>query len=255
MFAEEWRTEALDANGLALPGQQDALIEAVAAANPRTVVVLETGGPVTMPWLAGVPAVLAAWYPGIGGGEAIAAILFGRVNPSGRLPITFPAGEGQLPRPKQSDQTILASSPACRSRAALSRSRMTWKARMSAIAGLPARGRAPLFRFGFGLSYTRFALSDLSVERRGDELLASLTVTNVGKRNGIDTPQIYVSLPGPAGFVPRLAAFARVQLEPGESRRVALADRSPAPRPLRRRSRTIPHRSRRVRVRRRRGRG
>ena len=84
------------------------------------------------------------------------------------------------------------------------------------------QGLNPLFRFGFGLSYTRFALSDLSVERKDGALVASLTVTNVGRRSGTDTPQIYVSLPGPAGFVPRLAAFARVRLEPGESRRVTL---------------------------------
>ena len=84
---------------LTLPDDQDALIAAVAAANPRTVVVLQTGGPVLMPWLDHVQAVLEAWYPGSAGGEAIANILFGRVNPSGHLPVTFPRGEDQLPRP------------------------------------------------------------------------------------------------------------------------------------------------------------
>ena len=93
---------------------------------------------------------------------------------------------------------------------------------MSGNRWVARQGQSPLFRFGHGLSYTRFTLSDLQVERRGDDLLASLTVTNVGQRKGIDTPQIYVSLPGPTGFVPRLAAFDRVQLEPGESRRVVM---------------------------------
>src|SRR6202044_3532771 len=83
-----------------LPRGQDRLVEAVTAANPRTVVVLETGGPVLMPWLEKAPAVLEAWYPGQKGGEAIAEILSGAVNPSGRLPITFPASEAQLPRPR-----------------------------------------------------------------------------------------------------------------------------------------------------------
>jgi beta-glucosidase len=222
VFAEEWRTEALDARGLALPGHQDALIEAVAAANPRTVVVLETGGPVTMPWLARVPAVLAAWYPGIAGGEAIAAILFGRINPSGRLPITFPAGEGQLPRPMQSDSTTLASSPGLPIKGSIVQISYDVEGSDVGYRWFARQGQTPLFRFGFGLSYTQFALSDLLVERRDDGLSASLTVTNVGKRSGVDTPQIYVSLPGPAGFVPRLAAFTRVRLEPGESRRVTM---------------------------------
>ncbi len=222
LFAEEWRTEALDARGLALPGHQDALIEAVAAANPRTIVVLETGGPVTMPWLDRVPAVLAAWYPGIAGGEAIAAILSGRVNPSGRLPITFPAAEEQLPRPLQSDPTTLASSPGLPIKGGIIQISYDVEGSDVGYRWFARQGQKPLFPFGFGLSYTRFTLSDLSVERTGDTLSASLTVTNAGKRSGVDTPQIYASLPGPEGFVPRLAAFTRVTLEPGESRRVTL---------------------------------
>jgi beta-glucosidase len=222
VFAEEWRTEALDATGLALPGHQNALIEAVAAVNPRTIVVLETGGPVTMPWLDKVPAVLEAWYPGSAGGEAIASILFGRVNPAGRLPLTFPADEGQLPRPTQSDPALMASSPGRPIKGETVHIPYDVEGSDVGYRWFARQGLSPLFRFGFGLSYTQFALSDLSVERRDVALVASLTVTNVGKRSGIDTPQIYVSLPGPGGFVPRLAAFARVGLEPGESRRVAL---------------------------------
>ncbi|MEZ0167974.1 glycoside hydrolase family 3 C-terminal domain-containing protein [Microvirga sp. TS319] len=222
VFAEEWRTEALDAAGLALPGHQNELIEAIATVNPRTIVVLETGGPVTMPWLDKVPAVLEAWYPGSAGGEAIASTLFGKVNPAGRLPLTFPMDEGQLPRPTQSDPALMASSPGRPIKGGIVRIPYDVEGSDVGYRWFARQGLNPLFHFGFGLSYTRFALSDLSVERREGALLASLTVTNVGKQPGTDTPQIYVSLPGPAGFVPRLAAFGRVRLEPGESRRVTL---------------------------------
>ena len=99
VFATQWTTEGLDVPDLNLPNAQDALIAAVTAANPHTIVVLETGGPVLMPWLDKTAAVLEAWYPGIKGGEAIADVLFGDVNPSGRLPITFPASLEQTPRP------------------------------------------------------------------------------------------------------------------------------------------------------------
>ena len=97
---DQWMTESADAPSLNLPGAQDQLIEAVTCANPRTAVVLETGGPVLMPWLEQTAAVLEAWYPGQKGGEAIAEILSGAANPSGRLPVTFPASEDQLPHPK-----------------------------------------------------------------------------------------------------------------------------------------------------------
>src|SRR6185295_18224054 len=100
VFATQWTTEGFDLPDLSLPNGQDALIAAVAEANHNTIVVLETGGPVLMPWLDKTAAVIAAWYPGARGAEALASILFGEINPSGRLPITFPASESQLPRPK-----------------------------------------------------------------------------------------------------------------------------------------------------------
>ncbi len=102
----------MDVPDLNLPGGQDALIAAVTAANPHTIVVLETGGPVLMPWLDKTAAVLEAWYPGIKGADAIADILFGDVNPSGRLPITFPASLDQLPRPTLDG--LLNFDPPCR---------------------------------------------------------------------------------------------------------------------------------------------
>ena len=99
VFAEQWRTEMIDAPSMALPDGQDALIEAVSAANPKVIVVLETGGPVAMPWLDHVGAVLEAWFPGQRGGAAVARVVSGAVNPSGHLPLTFPQSEAQLPRP------------------------------------------------------------------------------------------------------------------------------------------------------------
>ncbi|MFC6478179.1 glycoside hydrolase family 3 C-terminal domain-containing protein [Pseudomonas asuensis] len=111
VFAQQWTAESVDVKDLSLPDNQDALIEAVAKANPKTTVVLETGGPVKMPWLGKVSAVVEAWYSGSKGGEAIASVLFGRVNPSGRLPITFPQDETQLPRPNMRDPATTTSNP------------------------------------------------------------------------------------------------------------------------------------------------
>ena len=131
IFATQWMIEGEDAPDLSLPNGQDALIEAVIAANPKTIVVLETGGPVTMPWLSKAGAVIEAWYPGAKGGDAIADILFGDVNPSGRLPVTFPASEAQLPRPP-------FPAAAC-PRTPNSTSITISKAPMSATAGMPPK--------------------------------------------------------------------------------------------------------------------
>jgi beta-glucosidase len=100
VFVTQWMSEGQDSATLSLPDNQDALVAAVAAANPNTIVVLENGGPVSMPWAANVKGILESWYPGIGGGQAIANILFGRVNPSGKLPVTFAATEADLPHPQ-----------------------------------------------------------------------------------------------------------------------------------------------------------
>ncbi|PQZ84512.1 glycosyl hydrolase [Brevundimonas sp. MYb46] len=208
-------TEAFDSPDLSLPRGQDDLIAAVAAANPRTVVVLETGNPVLMPWLESVPAVLQAWYPGQRGGEAIARLLTGVVSPSGRLPMTFPRGVEQLPRvavdgydPKA---TLFSPEPAPFSTDYHEGSDVgyRWFERTRAL---------PLFPFGFGLTYTDFVHSDLRVED-GDRLKVTFTVKNTGQRSGVDTPQLYVA---PPGRTHRLAGWARVALEPGESRRVTI---------------------------------
>jgi beta-glucosidase len=213
VFAQEWRSEALDAKGLGLADNQDALIDAVAAANGNTIVVLQTGGPVLMPWLDKVAAVLAAWYPGSGGGPAVAGVLFGRVNPSGRLPITFPASESQLPRPEQIDPATTTSNPGMPRKGEIipidydiegSDVGYRWYAREQL---------KPLLPFGFGLSYSTFEFSDLRIE---DCHTASVRVTNTGKRAGATTLQIYIARLGEHGFVKRLAGFHKVLLAAGE---------------------------------------
>jgi beta-glucosidase len=207
IFATQWMIEGEDVPDLTLPNGQDALIAAVAAANPKTVVVLETGGPVLMPWLGKVGAVVEAWYPGAKGGEAIADLLFGDVNPSGRLPITFPVETSQLPRPEipgfggpeeawlNVDYDIEGADVGYR-----------WFAR---------KKLKPLFPFGFGLSYTRFDYANLKVEG-GDTLTASFDVHNGGSRAGDDVPQLYLTdAAGKTRF--RLIGWDRVSLKPGET--------------------------------------
>ncbi|HSO15445.1 MAG TPA: beta-glucosidase [Arthrobacter sp.] len=205
--------EGYDNADLSLPWGQDAVIEAVADASPATVVVLETGNPVAMPWLAKVRAVLAAWYPGQCGGQAIAEILTGVTNPSGKLPLTFPTGLDQTPRPDLPGLGTPWGTPTTVNYNEGSDVGYRWFART---------GQQPLFRFGHGLSYTDFEYAGLTVAVRGnDGVRAEFTVTNAGPRRGADVPQLYV-LEGPAGPGMRLLGFERVDLEPGESRTVSL---------------------------------
>ncbi len=227
VFATQWRTEAMDLETLALPDDQDALIAAVAAANPRTIVVLETGGSVLMPWLEEVAAVLAAWYPGQRGGEAIARILFGAVNPSGRLPITFPATHEQVPRPLPAGLSELRERDAAQ-QAGDKNARIRPFA-VDYVEGanvgyrwFDANGLAPLFPFGFGLSYTSFHYDDFDVTS-GDLPRVSLTVANTGQRPGTDVVQVYVEARDGAGVRSwRLAGFSRVALAPGAARRIEI---------------------------------
>lgn len=225
IFATQWRTEAEDITTLALPDNQDALIEAVAAANPKTAVVLETGGPVLMPWLDKVPAVLAAWYPGQKGGEAIANILFGKVNPSGRLPITFPKAASQAPRPEPVGLAEMAHNDAASNAGSPGGAAQSFPVEYPEGADVGYRwyakkGETPLFPFGYGLSYTHFAYANLKVTG-GTTLTVSFDVTNSGKTAGADVPQLYVTPPA-GGAMARLAGFQRVTLKPGETRHVTL---------------------------------
>ena len=228
VFATQWTTEAQDVETLALPDGQDALIGAVAAVNPSAVVVLETGGPVLMPWAAKVPAIVQAWYPGQRGGEAIARILFGEVNPSGHLPITFPAAAAQAPRAapvgldamKASDAAA-AANPGAPSNKPLASFPIDYvEGSDVGYRWYERRGERPMYPFGHGLSYTSFAYRNLRVAG-GKALSVSVDVTNTGKRAGADVPQLYVQ-PAAGARPMRLAAFQRVTLAPGETRRVTL---------------------------------
>ncbi len=207
VFATQWTGEGVDMPDLALPDRQDDLIAAVAAANPKTVVVLETGGPVAMPWLPDVAAVLEAWYPGTSGGEAIAGILFGEVNPSGHLPATFPASVAQLPRP------VLDGYPDGNER------RFDVDYHEGAAVGykwFDLKGLKPLFPFGHGLSYTDFTLSGLKATVRDGIVTASFTVANTGKVAGKEVAQVYVAPVGARWEAPkRLGGFAKVDVRPG----------------------------------------
>lgn len=203
VFATQWTTESDDVPDLTLPSGQDELIQAVTAANPNTIVVLETGGPVKMPWLDQSAAVLEAWYPGVGGADAIADVLFGVVNPSGRLPITFPTSVGPLPGfglPQR--ESFDVPHP------------------QGAVVGYRKTDSKPLFPFGYGLSYTHFVYSDLKVAK-GKALTVSFTVRNDGAMAGKDAPQVYLtSMAGEP--VRRLIGFAKVDLSPGSDKRVSV---------------------------------
>ncbi|WP_129782132.1 beta-glucosidase family protein [Peristeroidobacter soli] len=219
VFATQWSAEGFDQPDLTLPDGQDALISAVAEANPNTIVVLETGGPILMPWLERTAAVVQAWYPGARGAEAIAAVLFGEVNPSGRLPVTFPASERDLPRPQLDgfdslEPNFMGSAPDPQARLTAdydiegSDLGYRWNARRHHVA---------LFPFGFGLSYTSFVTSGLKT----NGVTASFDVKNTGDRAGATVAQLYlVSRGGEAKQ--RLVGFQRVELAPGRSRKVSL---------------------------------
>src|SRR5262245_25801111 len=211
VFGIKIDSEGFDDPDLTLPWGQDAVIDAVATANPNTIVVLETGNPVVMPWRDKVRAIVEAWYPGQAGGQAVAEVLTGAVNPSGRLPITFPADLGQTPRPDLPGMGTPWGTPTTIEYHEGAEIGYRWFAKT---------GAEPLYAFGHGLSYTSFAYRDLEVTG-GDTITATFTVTNTGDRDGADVPQLYLTVA--AGDVRmRLLGFERVELNPGESRTVTL---------------------------------
>ncbi|MFJ2768626.1 beta-glucosidase [Streptomyces sp. NPDC087300] len=220
VFAYNGEGGALGGSGdlttLALPVHQDELIAAVAAANRRTVVVLNTGGPVTMPWRRAVRTVLHAGYVGQEGGWSTADLLTGRANPGGKSVVTWPK--------KESDHPAL--DPAHPERYYGVDGKVTYSEGVfTGYRGFDKAGTTPLFPFGHGLSYTEFGYSGLSVRRAGQGYEVSFTVTNRGHRTGAEVPQVYVGPPRHAGVelpVRTLAAFERVELRPGRSRRITL---------------------------------
>jgi beta-glucosidase len=227
VFAYQWESEAMDLDSLSLPDHQDELIEKVAAANPHTVVVLETGTAITMPWADQVGGILEAWYAGSAGADAVANVLFGDVNPSAKLPMTFPKSEADLPHPtivKPPKATVDADSQGWRRIAA----------------GLPvfqihydegvevgykwydAENKAVLFPFGFGLSYTTYSYSGLKITP-GKTPRVTFTVTNTGNRAGAEIAEVYASLPAAASEPPkRLVGWDKVKLNGGESKEVTV---------------------------------
>ena len=224
VFADQWTTETADLPDLSLPEPQDKLIEAVARANPRTIVILETGDPVVMPWLDRVAGVLEAWYPGQRGGAAIARVLFGGVDPSGHLPVTFPESERQLPRPKvPGDPGGAPRGPVGRggSYGPIYAVHYTEGA-ATGYKWFARRGLQPLFPFGFGLSYTAFGIGGVTATVAGTTMTIGLSVRNLGGRAGAAVPQVYVSRPDESSFPLRLVGWSKVALRPGEERRVGV---------------------------------
>jgi beta-glucosidase len=216
IFAWQWEAEDFDLPNLSLPNEQDKLIEAVTAANPHTIVVLETGTAVTMPWLEKTGAVLEAWFAGSKGADAVANLLFGDVNPSGKLPMTFPRSEADLPRP------TVAKPPAGSRNGTLSFKVDYSEGVKVGYKWYDAEHKPVLFPFGFGLSYTSYSYSGLTVSPDGSSV--SFTVANTGHRAGAEIAEVYASLPESAGEPPkRLIGWQKVELAAGESKFIRLA--------------------------------
>jgi beta-glucosidase len=214
VFVSQPSTEGADQTTLSLPGDENQLIEAVADANPHTVVVLNTEGAVLMPWLSQVQSVLEAWYPGEQDGAAIASVLFGSFDPVGRLPLTFPSSETTQPLTSVADFPGVNDVVDFGSGSDALDIGYRW---------YQAHDVSPLFPFGFGLNYTTFSLGNPSIQVTGSNVIVHLDVTNAGSREGTDVVQSYVKFPLAAGEPPeQLKAIARVKLLPQATRRVAL---------------------------------
>jgi beta-glucosidase len=232
VFASQWESEGMDLDSLSLPKHQDDLIAAVAAANPHTIVVLETGSPVSMPWVGQVSAIVEAWYAGSQGAEALANIIFGDVNPSAKLAITFPTSDADLPHHsivKPPLESTTHDEPDA------------WK---KIAAGLPAfqttydeglkvgykwydsENKQVLFPFGYGLSYSTYTYANLRVtpgETAGGKVRLSFTVTNTSNRAGSEIAEVYAALPAAASEPPkRLVGWNKFKLNPAESKDVVV---------------------------------
>lgn len=224
VFAYQWESEGMDLPSLSLSGNQNALIDAVAAANPHTVVVLESGSAVTMPWLGKVAGVVEAWYAGSSGHTALANVLVGKVNPSGKLPITFPENESQLPRPVIPPAPAAPEGPVSTEKAAVLAKYAVHYTEQEKVGykWFESRHEKPLFPFGFGLSYTTYRYGGLTVDSAAKTV--SFTVTNTGGRQGTEIAEVYAQLPqsAPESSYRRLVGWKRIALAPGQSQSVTV---------------------------------
>ncbi len=223
VFVSQHTHEGNDLNTLALPGNQNALVEAVAAANPHTIVIIESGAAITMPWANKVSAIVEAWYPGIRGGEAIANILFGKVNPSGKLSVTFPMSDADLPRPKLPAPPDGLPGPMD----GIMNKKQPFDIRYDeglkvGYRWYESEGKKPLYAFGHGLAYTHFGFSGLQASGGGN-LSITLKVQNAGKLRGQETAQVYVKFPNSADEpAKRLVGWEKVDIAAGDSSTVTL---------------------------------
>jgi len=220
VFVNQPTSEGRDVPTLTLPDKQDDLVSAVAAANPHTIVVLETGGAVSMPWIGQVSAALEVWYPGICGAQAAANILFGDVNPSAKLPVTFPKTDADLPHPQIPGIDLIPAGGGRGGRGRLPDFDIDYTEGLKVgYKWFDAEDKQPLFAFGHGLSYTSFAYSGLKAAIDS----VSFTVRNTGKRAGVEIVEVYAGLPAAANEPPkRLVAWDKVALAPGASKTVTL---------------------------------
>jgi len=224
VFVSQWESEGMDVPSLnftdvihSSPINQDALVSAVAEANPNTIVVMENNGPKVMPWLASVRAVLEAWYPGQRGGEAIANILFGDVNPSGKLPLTFPASVNDLPRP------VIATPPDSTTPFPVDYDIDGYNV---GYKWYDTQGLTPLFAFGYGLSYTTFAITNAQVTAdtaaSNPSFQVSFNLQNTGTRSGAEVAQVYLGLPSNTNEARRLVGWQKVLLTPSQQQSVTI---------------------------------
>jgi beta-glucosidase len=226
VFADQYMSEGGDCPTLSLPGKQNELILAVAAANPHTIVVLITGNPVTMPWIDHAAAVMEAWYPGIAGGQAIANLIFGNVVPSGKLPITFAKSEDDLPHERIFGMAHDSASGDSLGWVADDQKRQSFVADYNegvrfGYKWFDSEGKQPLFPFGYGLSYTKFTYSGLHVDPTAKTV--TFTIKNAGTSSGTEIAEIYVGLPKASGeHFRRLAAWQRVEVNSGQQKVVTV---------------------------------
>jgi beta-glucosidase len=224
LFVHQHAGEGSDVRNILLPHTQNEMIAAVAAANPRCIVVLENGGPLAMPWVDKVSAILEAWYPGIRGSEALANIIFGDVNPSGKLPVTFPQSEADLPHPTLAGMQYLPDRAHRPAHFEFPPFDVNYDEGLKVgYKWYEAEGKEPLFPFGFGLSYTTYAYSNLRATAENG-LKVTFRITNTGERSGAEVAQVYAVLPANAGEpFKRLIGWEKIPLAQDETKTVTVA--------------------------------